>query len=72
MKDDVLNFLKTHCLIGDNIVGNFIKFVNQNVVSIGVDTKQSTGGKSSISGSTDSDSIEIHVYYLGTSNFINV
>lgn len=61
-----MNFLKTHCLIGDNIVGNFIKFVNKNVVSIGVDIKQSIGSKSSISGPSDSELIEIHVYYLGT------
>lgn len=60
LKDDVLNFLKTHSLIGDQITGNLIKFVNQQVTSIAVDTVQST---------KSSDSEEITVYYLGTSKF---
>jgi len=57
LKDDVLNFLKTHSLIGDQITGNLIKFVNQQVTSIAVDTVQSA---------KSSDSEEITVYYLGT------
>ena len=59
LKDDILNFVKTHSLIGDQISGNLIKFVNQQVTSIAVDTIRS--GKTS-------DSDEISVYYLGTSN----
>jgi hypothetical protein len=69
LKDDVLNFLKTHTLIGDNIMGNLVQFVDQQVVSIGVDTIQSVGGKvgpNSITGSSDSDVTLINVYYLGT------
>ena len=69
MKDDVLNFIKTHSLIGDNIMGNLVQFVDQQVVSIGVDTIQSVGvkaGLNGITGSSDSDVTLINVYYLGT------
>lgn len=67
MKDDVANFLKTHCLIGDHIDGTLINFVNQHVTSLAVDTITTT--KDTRIGK-DENGINnlnrINVFYLGT------
>lgn len=61
LKDDVANFLKTHCLIGDHIDGTLKNFVNQPVTSIAVDTIVTSNKE------TNND-VRTQVYYLGTAD----
>ena len=58
LKDDVVNFLKSHCLISDYVLGNVVHFVDKYATSLAVDTVKSPNKKA--------DSPLIHVYYLGT------
>jgi hypothetical protein len=66
----VLNFVRTHCLIGDHIDGNMIHFINQHVSSISVDTitvSNMNSGKSHPStDANEADEVKLNVYYLGT------
>lgn len=75
LKDEVLNFIKSHCLIGDFVEGNFIHFVNKHVISIEVDRISANLRPESAhlysSGSTlntkdANDNVEINVFYMGT------
>lgn len=63
LKDEVVNFAKTHCLFGDYIAGKLVSFVNKEVLSLAIDTilppKDSR---------TSDISDDIKVYYLGTSD----
>lgn len=72
LKDDTLNFLKTHCLIGDHIEGNVINFVNQPVSSIAVDIIDSISASNmavSISNlNSKDDNFRAFIYYLGTAD----
>jgi len=65
LKDDVSNFAKTHCLIGDHIAGKLINFVNKAVTTVAVDSVLS----SSIESSRHRDISElINIFYLGTND----
>lgn len=63
LKDDISNFAKTHCLIGDHVVGKLVNFVNSPVTSFTVDTIQPPK-----EARTNERNEEINVYYLGTSH----
>ena len=65
MKDEVLNFAKTHCLIGDYIDGKLIQFVSSYVTAFAVDTVFSANIKDS---NTYSEPEKISIYYLGTAD----
>lgn len=61
LKDDVSNFAKTHCLIGDHITGRLVNFVNSPVTAFTVDTIQPP--KETRANELND---QINVYYLGT------
>jgi len=65
LKDEVLNFAKTHCLIGDYIDGKLIQFVSASVTAFAVDTVFSANIKDS---NTNSEPEKISIYYLGTAD----
>ncbi len=65
MKDEIVNFAKTHCLIGDHIDGKLINFINYQVTSFAVDTIFSSAIKET---GTNNEAEKIYVYYLGTSD----
>jgi hypothetical protein len=82
LKDEVLNFIKSHCLIGDFVEGNMIHFVNKHVISISVDQISanlkaenafySSSIQNIISLNKDAnDNVEINVFYMGTGNLEN-
>jgi hypothetical protein len=80
LKDEVLNFIKSHCLIGDFVEGNFIHFVNKHVISIEVDRISANLRPESAhlysSGLTlntkdANDNVEINVFYMGTGTILN-
>lgn len=63
LKDDISNFAKTHCLIGDHIAGKLVNFVNEAVTTVAVDSVLS----SNIESSRHRDVSEhINIFYLGT------
>ncbi len=57
LKDDVVNFLKTHCLISDYVLGNVIHFVDKYSTSIAFDTIK-----------INNKIPQVNVYYLGTAD----
>jgi hypothetical protein len=61
----VVNFVKTHSLIGDHVDGNLVHFVNQYASSFAVDTIRATVSNEY---NTDSNNVDtrVNVYYLGT------
>ena len=70
LKDDALNFLKSHCLIGDHIEGTVINFLDQYVTSIAVDVIDSISASNmavSMSNLNNNDgNFKAFIYYLGT------
>jgi hypothetical protein len=62
----VVNFAKTHCLIGDHIDGKLVHFVNAQVSAVAVDTIFSSSIKETAGVNNYAE--KINVYYLGTSN----
>lgn len=67
LKDDAINFIKTHSLIGDHIEGNMLHFISDHVVSVAHETvvvKQSN--QFGLENKPEED-MKINVFYLGTS-----
>lgn len=80
MKDEVLNFIKTHCLIGDFVEGTLAHFVARHALTVAVDVISanvradnmffSSSALNSMSLTKDAnDNVEIKVFYLGTGKF---
>ncbi|CAF0705367.1 unnamed protein product [Brachionus calyciflorus] len=73
LKDDVINFIKTHSLIGDHIEGNMIHFINRQVVSLAYESvhiKQSNNPsvfQINLENKVEGD-LKLNVFYLGTSD----
>ena len=63
LKDDVANFVKTHCLIGDYVAATLVAFVHEQASALAVDTLTS-----STSSAGNSDESSVRVYYLGTAD----
>lgn len=74
LKDDALNFLKSHCLIGDHIEGTVINFLDQHVTSIAVDVIDSISASnmavsmSNLKSGNDGGNFKALIYYLGTAD----
>ena len=68
LKDDVVNFVKTHCLISDYVLGNLIHFVDKYAVSIAFDrvNAQLSSSNQYRKNNNNQDLLQISVYYLGT------
>lgn len=64
LKDEVSNFAKTHCLIGDHIAGKPVNFLNTAVTSFAVDSIELPKEFQT----TEKTSERINVYYLGTAD----
>ena len=73
----MLNFIKTHCLIGDFVEGTLAHFVNRHALTLEVDRIAANlradsiffSNSASLANSMPKDSndnVEINVFYLGT------
>jgi hypothetical protein len=59
LKDDVVNFVKTHSLVGDHVSASLVGFVGEHATTIAVDT---------LPGSESGELVR--VYYLGTGRWL--
>lgn len=75
LKDDITNFVKTHCLIGDHIEGALTNFVPNHAISLAVDSITTGAIKSSsrvsemfsdAADSYDDAEMKVNIFYLGT------
>ena len=66
LKDEVVNFVKTHCLISDYVLGNLIHFVDKYAVSIAFDILNTHQVSNSQYRKVNTDLGAINVFYLGT------
>lgn len=73
----MLNFIKTHCLIGDFVEGTLVHFISRHAITVEVDRISanlradsmffSSSALNSMPLSKDAnDNVEINVFYLGT------
>lgn len=64
LRDEISNFAKTHCLIGDHIAGKLVNFLNRPVTAFAVDSIELP--KEFRQGEVMDE--KINVYYLGTNS----
>lgn len=80
LKDEVLNFIKGHCLIGDFVEGSLLHFVDRHVLAVDVDhiaanlkvdsafysASGAAGQSVAVGKDAAKDSLDINVVYMAT------